>query len=470
MSLEQLSKAELIAIIERQAVLIEQLTARVTELEKQLGKNSHNSNKPPSSDGLKKVRRTKSERKPSGKSSGGQPGHSGHHLPFSNQPDLEICYPVSACSQCGTDLSSQPVRTLEKRQVWDLPPLSLEVTEHQAEQKQCPCCRSIEKGTFPDQVRHRVQYGSGVQSLLVYLHHGQLLPYERTIDVMRDLFGQTISQGTLSNILQRTAASLEPEAEEIRSALLQSPVVHMDETGIDVLPKRQWAHVYSTPDETFYALHPKRGCEAMNAIGFLPAYKGIAIHDEWPSYFTYTSCLHGLCNAHILRELTYLHEQEKQPWAYDLHELLVEMKKAADLYGEAKLAVPEKKASAFVKQYRDVVWQASDTLIVSMTEHQRTQRKSLKRTPARKMLDRLIGHEEKILRFLHNPKVPFDNNQAERDLRMIRVKEKISGLFRSEKGAQDFMTIRSFLSTVRKQGLPLLNALKEAIEAPYVFS
>jgi transposase len=244
----------------------------------------------------------------------------------------------------------------------------------------------------------------------------------------------------------------------------------MDETGIDVLPKRQWAHVYSTPDETFYALHPKRGCEAMNAIGFLPAYKGIAIHDEWQSYFPYTSCLHGLCNAHILRELTYLHEQEKQPWAYDLHELLVEMKKAADLYGEAKLAVPEKKASAFVKQYRDVVWQASDTLIVSMTEHQRTQRKSLKRTPARKMLDRLIGHEEKILRFLHKPKVPFDNNQAERDLRMIRVKEKISGLFRSEKGAQDFMTIRSFLSTVRKQGLPLLNALKEAIEAPYVFS
>ncbi|WP_245796560.1 IS66 family transposase, partial [Domibacillus antri] len=210
---------------------------------------------------------------------------------------------VSSCSQCGIDLSSQPVRALEKRQIWDLPPLSLEVTEHQAEQKQCPCCRSIEKGTFPDHVRHRVQYGSGVQSFLVYLHHGQLLPYDRTVEVMRDLFGQTISQGTLSNILGRTAASLEPEAEDIRAALLQSPVVHMDETGIDVLPKRQWVHVYSTPDETFYALHPKRGCEAMNKIGFLPAYKGIAIHDEWQSYFTYTDCQHGLCNAHILREL-----------------------------------------------------------------------------------------------------------------------------------------------------------------------
>lgn len=470
MSLEQLSKAELIAIIERQAILIEQLTARVAELEKQLGKNSRNSNKPPSSDGFKKVRRTKSERKPSGKSSGGQPGHSGHHLPFSSQPDYEIGYPVSSCSKCGTDLSSQPVRALEKRQVWDLPPLSLEVTEHQAEQKQCPCCRSIEKGTFPGHVRHRIQYGSGVQSLLVYLHHGQLLPYERTVEVMRDLFGQTISQGTLSNILQRAALSLEPEVEEIRSAILSSPVVHMDETGVDVLPKRQWVHVYSTPDETFYALHSKRGCEAMNEIGFLPDYQGIAIHDEWQSYFTYTGCRHGLCNAHILRELTYLHEQEKQSWAYDLHELLIEMKKAADLYREAKLAVPEKKASAFVKRYRDIVWRASDTLKVSMTEHQRNQRKSLKRTPARKMLDRLIAHEEKILRFLHNQRVPFDNNQAERDLRMIRVKEKISGLFRSEKGTWDFMTIRSFLSTVRKQGLPLLDTLKETIEAPAVFN
>lgn len=203
MSLEQLSKAELIAIIERQAVLIEQLTGRVTELEKQLGKNSRNSHKPPSSDGLKKVSRTKSERKPNGKPNGGQPGHAGHHLPFSSQPDHEICYSVSSCSQCGTDLSSQPVRALERRQVCDLPPLSLEVTEHQAEQKQCPCCHSIEKGPF----RHRVQYGSSVQSLLVYLHHGQLLPYKRRVEVMRDLFGQTISQGTLSNILQRTVAS-----------------------------------------------------------------------------------------------------------------------------------------------------------------------------------------------------------------------------------------------------------------------
>ncbi|MCP3764388.1 transposase [Domibacillus sp. A3M-37] len=160
-----------------------------------------------------------------------------------------------------------------------------------------------------------MQYGSGVQSLLVYLHHGQLLPYERTVEVMRDLFGQTISQGTLSNILQRTALSLEPEVEEIRSVILSSPVVHMDETGMDVLPKRQWVHVYSTPDETFYALHSKRRCEAMNEIGFLPDYQGIAIHDEWQSYFTYTGCWHGLCNAHILRELTYLHEQENQPWA-----------------------------------------------------------------------------------------------------------------------------------------------------------
>lgn len=286
MRLEDLSKHELIDIIHRQAAQIEQLSRRVAELEKLLAKNSHNSHKPPSSDGLKKKRRTKSERQISGKPSGGQIGHKGHHLALSSTPNEVIYHAVTDCTGCGYNLADTTIQHVQRRQVWDIPPLALEVTEHQIEQKKCPCCGIKNKAISPTHVANTVQYGSRVQTLLVYLHHGQLLPYQRRMDV---------------------------------------------------LPKRQWVHVYSTANETFYSIHPKRGKEAMDAIGFVPAYAGIAVHDAWQSYFTYTNCKHALCNAHILRELTYLHEQEGQEWAALFHQLLVQIKREVDLYAQTEV-------------------------------------------------------------------------------------------------------------------------------------
>lgn len=411
---------------------------------------------------------SKHERQISGKPSGGQVGHKGHHLALSPTPNELVYHAVTECTGCGYNLIDTTIQQIQRRQVWDIPPLALEVTEHQIEQKQCPCCGIKNKAVAPAHVAHTVQYGSRVQALLVYLHHGQLLPYQRTMNVMRDLFGHTISQGTLANIIQCTMTSVIPLVDEIKEQLLQSPVVHMDETGMDVLPKRQWVHVYSTANETFYSLHPKRGKEAIDSIGFVNTYTGIAVHDAWQSYFTYTNCEHALCNAHILRELTYLHEQEGQAWAAVFHQLLVQMKKEVDLYAQTQVPLPQAYKQQWENAYDLLLREASDNLQVNYTEHQQKQRKSMRRSPARNLLDRLVMHREKVLFFLRDPRVPFDNNQAERDLRMIRVKEKISGLFRSEEGAKAFFIIRSFLSTAQKRGERLLDALQQVLEGTYI--
>jgi transposase len=469
MSFEQLSKKELIEIIEQQALLIQQLTARVEEVEKKLGKNSRNSHRPPSSDGFKKVRRTKSERSSTTKKTGGQPGHKGYHLPFSSQPDFQEVHALSDCSSCGCSLEQTPVDSYQKRQVWDLPPLSLRITEHQAEQKICPCCQQPQTASFPAHVEQRIQYGSGVQAFLVYLHQTQLIPYARTVEVMRDLFGHTISEGTLSNMIRRAAEKLDPLVEDIRKTILSSPVIHADETGMDVLPKRQWVHVYSTAEETYYAIHPKRGRAAIDDIGFLSAFTGTAVHDAWQAYFPYVNCTHALCNAHILRELTYLHEQEKQEWAGLLHQLLLEMKKQKELYQKAGLMPPPKVLAQLTARYDARVAEGCEKNPVVYSEETLKKKGSKKQSPARNMLDRLLLHREKILLFLKEPNVPFDNNQAERDLRMMRVKEKISGLFRSEAGAQAFCLTRSFISTIRKKKGNVLDSLVQAIEGRFVF-
>ncbi len=463
MLLENLSKQELIAIIHQQAAVIEQLTARVEMLEKRLAINSHNSHRSPSSDGLKKKRRTQSERKASGKSPGGQLGHKGHHLPLSETPHQIIHHPVTHCSKCQTDLTARPIHQTHRRQVWDIPPLALEITEYQVEEKQCPCCGQANQADFPEQVQQPVQYGPRVQAMLVYLHHGQLLPYKRTMDLMQEVFGHTISQGTLDAIIRRTAQKVAPFVEEIKAQLLHSPIVHMDETGMRTFSSRQWVHVYATATETLYAIHPKRGKEAMDAIGFVSSYRGIAVHDAWQSYLTYTNSQHALCNAHILRELTYLHEQEKQEWALYFHQLLVQMKREVDLYKEIQIPVPEQIQKEWELAYDLLLHEASDGLLINYTHQQQKERKSMRRSPARLLLDRLVMHREKILFFLHDTRVPFDNNQAERDLRMIRVKEKISGLFRSEEGAHAFFMIRSFLSTAHKRGIGMLRALEQLV-------
>lgn len=469
-ALDALSREDLLQIIERQAEMIARLETRITELERQVNKNSQNSHRPPSSDGLTKVRRTKSERSSTTRSTGGQPGHPGHHLSFSLHPDVQEVHPLTNCPSCGDSLASLPIVGYQKRQVWDLPPLSLQVTEHQAEQKICPCCQKKVTATFPSHVTHSVQYGTRIQALLAYLHHAQLLPYARTVELFRDVFHHSISEGTIANVVRRAYEALAPLEQIIKETVLVSPVLHVDETGMDVWPKRQWVHVYSTKKETYYAIHPKRGKEAINDIGLLPMYKGTAIHDAWQAYFPYTNCSHALCNAHILRELTFLYEHEQQDWAKSVHDLLIEMKRTKEGYESLGISPSEQEIASLETRFDDLIVEGCEKNPVQFSPETLKRKGSKKQSPSRNLLDRLQLHRDKVLRFFRETAIPFDNNQAERDLRMMRVKEKISGLFRSEEGAKAFCRTRTFVSTVRKQGLGILASLQKALEGSFVFS
>lgn len=329
-NLSELSAGDKDALIVRLFAAVEDLQARVTlleaenqelraenqelrsenqELRGKLAKNSRNSSKPPSTDGYKKPK-PKSLRKPSGKKSGGQQGHTGARLERvasmpGQWPDHTILHPVLDCQACGHSLKQSPATGHRSRQVIDLPPLKLEVTEHQVELKECPRCKCQNEATFPVEAKTSVQYGSRIKSLLVYLNQYQLLPYERTVQLARDLFSRTISQGTLYDWNRACFEHLESTEERIRQAILASEVVHFDETGIRKQGKLHWLHAASTEQLTFYGLHARRGKEAMDELGILPTYTGRAVHDHWKSYFAF-SCEHALCNAHHLRELTYL--------------------------------------------------------------------------------------------------------------------------------------------------------------------
>jgi transposase len=431
--------------------------ARLRELEHRLAKDSHNSHKPPSSDGLSRGKKPKSLRGKSGKRSGGQPGHPGQTLRPVEKPDERQAYAPSTCTHCGGSLEAVEPSSRETRQVFDLPPLSLFVTEHEAQTKRCPACQHCTAGRFPAEVTQPVQYGPGVRGLSVYLQTYQLLPFARTQELLRDLFGTSPGQGTLARALDEAAERLEPVEEVIRQAIHQAPVVHFDETGIRSQAKLCWLHVAGTETCTFYAVHPKRGRQAHESIGILPGFGGTAVHDAYASFLTYPG-RHALCNAHLLRELIAQEEETRQPWATAMILLLQEMKQAV-----------ETARSGGATPLRPDVLQALEGRYRCILEHGHaahpppppTRRKGRrKQSPARNLLDRLQRHQGAVLAFLYDFEVPFDNNLAERDLRMAKVQQKISGGFRSAEGAEHFCRIRGYISTLRKQGLHVLSALQ----------
>jgi transposase len=448
----------LYVVVQQQAVQLAALTARVQQLEALLGGHSQNSHRPPSSDGPGKPPR--SQRAPSGKRPGGQPGHRGHTLAMREAPDEVVIHHPEACAHCGAALAAVPATTVGRRQVVDLPPLALRVIEHQAATVCCPHCRQATAAPFPPTVTQPVQYGPRLLGLGVYLRHYQLLPYHRIRDLLADLFGASPAVGTLHTAsLTCTAALAEVEA-AIKAALGAAAVAHADETSIVVAGQRRWVHVVSTPRLTHYAWHAKRGHQATDAIGILPAFTGRLIHDAWAPYWHY-ACRHGLCNAHHLRELTAVAEPPDQPWAGQLHALLREMKRHLDRAradGAASAAPAER--APFVARYRALL--AAGALANPPPERppDGPQRGRLKQSKARNLLDRLTAHEAEVLAFLHDPTVPFDNNQAERDLRMIKVQQKISGTFRDPAGAEAFCRIRSYIATLRKQARQVLTALE----------
>ena len=436
------------------------LSERISALEAQLAKDSHNSHLPPSSDRF--GRQPKSLRKKSGKQPGGQAGHAGNTLKLSETPDLVILHPVDSCQYCQRDLREVESLHVERRQVIDLPPKRVLVIEHQAHQKCCPRCRQISLAAFPDDVRAPVQYGAAIGAVGVYLVQQQLVPYERACEVIEDLLGPAMSVGTLQGLVERCAKQLEPVEQQIKAALCQADVLHQDETGLYVAGQRHWMHVSSTEHLTHYAVHAKRGKEALDAIGILESFAGVSVHDGWRSYWQY-ACQHALCNVHHLRELTYLYEEQQQDWAGRMKTLLLDIKAAVEQ------ARTEGSSSLHPLEVAD--WKAQYAALLAEGYRanppdpppQVGKRGRRKQSAARNLLDRLSQHQEAVLLFLDNFAVPFDNSLAERDIRMVKVQQKLSGCFRSPAGAVAFCRIRGNLSTLGKQGFALLTALEQAL-------
>lgn len=446
------------AALAQQAAQVAVLTARVAALEAQVGGHSQNSHRPPASDGPRTPPR--SQRTPSGKRPGGQPGHRGHTLAMAATPDRTVAHHPAACAQCGAALGGALAVAVARRQVVDLPPLALVVTEHQAATVCCPRCQAPTTAAFPDHVAAPVQYGPRLLGLGVYLRHYQLLPYARIRETLADLFGASPACDTLATAGAAAHATLAPVEAALAAALAAAPLAHTDETSIRVAGQRQWVHVVSTATLTHYARHPKRGRAATAAIGLLPRFVGRLIHDGWACYWHHPGP-HGLCNAHHLRELAAVAERPGQGWAVDLHALLRAMQRQVRRGRAAGLtaSVPDE-CAALVARYRELLAQGYAANPPPTRTPDGPQVGRLKRTPARNLLDRLATHEDAVLAFLHDWTVPFDNNQAERDLRMLKVQQKISGTFRDATGADIFCRLRGYLATLRKQARPILAALE----------
>ena len=441
--------------INRLTMLVQTFGARVRELEGRLRKDSHNSSKPPSSDGLAK--KPKSLRQSSGRKPGGQAGHPGSTLKRVADPDVIVQHPLPEhCDGCGARLGTQAAATVEvRRQVFDLLKPVLQVTEHRGLELLCQCGRH-HRSVFPTDVQATVQYGPVIKSTLVYLTQQQLLPIERTTQILSDLFGVKLSAGSVQASIAQAAQTLAPAVERIAAAVSVAPVAHFDETGQRVGARLRWLHTACTALLTWYGAHDKRGQIAMDAFGILPVFKGVAVHDGWVSYREY-DCTHGLCNAHHLRELVYLAETTPQTWPHSMIGFLCRAKDRADAARLAEQPLTKKQLSALRRQYEAILSEGERDNPPCAPTHRRRGR--IKQSPAFNLLLRLRQRADDVLRFLADLRVPFDNNQAERDIRMPKLKQKTSGCFRTVAGAESFCTIRSYVATLRKQGRDVFQAL-----------
>jgi transposase len=443
--------------------LREQLSVLLAEnqaLRERVAKDSHNSHKPPTSDGLQ--RRPRSQRRKSGRKTGGQLGHSGQTLPSVTTPDEVITHHPTQCPRCQTPLQWVAPHAEERRQVVEVPPVRLQVREHRAAHVRCPGCGSLAVAAFPAEVPSRIQYGPRLRALVVYLVEQQLVPYARVRDLLADLFGQSLSVGTLVSIVRQCAQALAPIEETLKAEAQAAAVLHHDETGVRVAGRLQWVHVSSTPTLTHFGVHPRRGREATDAIGILPRFTGVSVHDGWKPYQTYTQCRHALCNVHHLRELTFVEEELHQPWAGKLKALLQEMKAAvaaARASGLPQLSPPQRHALRTRYETLLLAGLAANPPPPSQPPSSR-RRGRRKQSPARTLLERLWLGQAEVLAFLEDFTIPFDNNQAEQDLRMFKVQQKVSGCFRAGAGAEAYCRIRGFLSTLRKRQHALLQALQ----------
>jgi transposase len=446
------------------------LEDKVQRLEDQLNKDSHNSGKPPTSDGLKKPL-THGLRDKSGKKSGGQFGHVGHRLEPVSNPDYIEIHSVTECSRCQAALEKVVVRGYKKRQVFDIPKIKLEVTEHQAEIKTCPECGAVNQAEFPVNVRQKTQYGLGVRAQAVYFHNYHFIPLKRTTEILEDLYQQPVTQGVVVAAVAEIARQVEPINKKIKSYLTQTEeAVCFDESGARVGGKLKWLHSSSTNRASLYKIHAKRGSIAMDEIGILPTRTHGCIHDYWKAYLKYSQAKHGLCNAHVLRELTFLVEQYLQVWATQMIKLLLDIKQTVEVANQlGQASLPIEQIAIFEGRYDQIV---AEGLLANPApaeiNDQPKKRGKVKQSKAKNLLDRLRDHRDKELAFMYDFKVPFDNNLAERDIRMTKLQQKVSGGFRSDDGSNNFCSVRSYVSTARKNKQPILDTLYLALSGkPY---
>ena len=455
--LVQLDKEQLLDIL---LGVINQLIAENAELKAKLAQNSQNSSKPPSSDGYKKPK-PKSMRQPSGRKPGGQPGHKGHGLKLPDKVNEIRRLAAETCHSCNRNLNDVISKVIGSRYLLDIPPIEAHITRFDRTVAKCPDCGIKNEGAYPVGINSAIQYGENIKAFATSLVDYGMVSVERTREIIAGAFGISMSTGTIQSFIYECAEQVSDTVESIKGHLINSPVAGFDETGFRVEGKLHWMHVASNALYTYITVHPKRGRAAIEHSGILPIFSGIAVHDCWKPYFSYTACLHALCNAHLLRELTAVYEQTGQSWATDMLQLLLDMKADCEKLKQGGATfIPMEDMQVFRKAYENIICEGLSQN--SLPERQERKAGRLKRSKARCLLDRLIEHQEKILLFANDFQVPFDNNQSERDIRIFKVKQKVSGGLRSIDGAISFAKVSSYIQTAKKLGSKVFNALRSA--------
>jgi len=471
--LEKLDRDQLItlllAAIERNYLLeqkVIELTERIVELEARLGQNSSNSSKPPSSDGYSKPK-PKSQRKKSGKKAGGQHMHKGYGTSMADKVTETKVITPETCPYCGEDLGNVPGGKTGTHYVMETPPVQATVTEYRNEEKTCPTCGKRVSAEYPPEAAATQQYGSNLKAFIVLLSETGMVAMNRVVEILEAATGMRISSGTVANTIEQCGKNLEKPVKSIKEAVKGAKTGHFDETGMRSQGGLKWLHTASTGRLTYLEMNGKRGKEAMDDIGILKDFKGTAVHDCLASYWNY-GCVHSLCNAHLLRELSFIEERTGQRWAKEMIELLLEIKEAVEKRRkDKKTFLPKGELANYMKRYNNLVEEGLNQNPEQAKPAGRRGR--AKQTKARLLVLRLQKRKEEYLRFANDFNTPFDNNQAERDLRMAKVKQKVSGCFRSDKGEKSFATIYSFIQTLKKNRVSVFAELVKLFKGDYSF-
>ena len=427
---------------------IDQLTARVNELESQANKNSKNSHKPPSSDGLK--RQPAQPRQLGQRPKGGQPGHKGHSLMMHPSPDHVEHYGIEGHCECGLPLSEALLDTGERRQQWDIPAPQIVVTEYRQLIGTCSC-GNVHKGKFPASLPPYISYGARLKAYTVGLVQGHFISLSRVTEIVSDQYGVKPSDGSVQRWIGQASENLATTYTDIRDTISSSAVANFDESGIRAQGKTQWLHVAATPEAVYYTAHARRGQEAMTAAGILPVFQGVAVHDHWKPYFRFDHVVHSLCVTHLLRELNYFDETLKHQWPAQLKQVLIDAKTAVAQAKAVQQTSLSPEQIADVEQRYDQWLNHGLLIFPEQPKTSPTKQGKAKQDPARNLLCRLRDFKDSVLRFIQRFDVPFDNNLAERAVRPVKVKLKVAGGFRAMGGADAFCVIRSVWETDKLQ-------------------